>query len=55
MPKNYVEDGYRLGRWVGVQRRTYKAGRVAADRIAQLEALPGWSWNTKAELGSLSG
>jgi hypothetical protein len=47
--KGYLEGGYRLGQWVGVQRGRYTTGRITADRIARLQALPGWSWNTKVE------
>jgi hypothetical protein len=44
VPQTYTtESGYRLGRWVSVQ-RTNK-GKMNADRRQRLETLPGWSWD----------
>ena len=39
-------DGFQLGAWAGTQRNVYKKGKLSADRIARLEALPGWVWTT---------
>ncbi len=45
MPKDFVEDGYRLGGWAADQRTAHAAGRLSEERTARLEALPGWDWN----------
>jgi hypothetical protein len=46
VPARYVSpDGHRTGNWVGTRRRDYAAGGLTPDRIAELEAIPGWSWN----------
>ncbi|MDG4760356.1 DEAD/DEAH box helicase [Micromonospora sp. WMMD710] len=40
MPKSAeTRDGYRLGNWVKEQRRRLRAGKLTADRIAQLDAI----------------
>jgi hypothetical protein len=41
----HVEDGYKLGQWVGVQRSTYGKGTLESDRIRRLGELPGWLWD----------
>ena len=47
IPSQYQDvDGYRLGSWVSNQRYKYSIGRLAADRIARLEQVDGWTWGT---------
>jgi hypothetical protein len=40
-------DGYRLGKWVQTNRQ--RGSLDHPDRRKRLEALPGWSWNTRLE------
>ena len=43
--KSYKDhDDYSLGSWVARQRDDYARGRLDADRVRRLEALPGWRW-----------
>ena len=39
-----VESGVAIGGWVSRQRQARKRGTLSADRVSQLEALPGWRW-----------
>jgi hypothetical protein len=32
--------------WAEEQRRLYRQGRLEKDKIARLEAVPGWTWDT---------
>lgn len=45
-PKSWVEDGMRIGWWIGTQRQSFKQGDLAPERAARLSSLPGWSWNS---------
>jgi superfamily II DNA or RNA helicase len=40
-----TDEDFRLGQWVGVQRRGYQLGTLHQKRLQELEALPGWTWN----------
>ena len=50
VPARYGDtaSGFRLGGWVSKQRDMCKKGQVSKDRVARLEALPGWTWDLPA-------
>ncbi len=48
-PQDRVEDGYPLRTWVSGQRTAHRKGALDAERVARLEALPGWTWNARDE------
>ncbi len=45
VPRDHVEDGFNLGKWVKNQRNYYTAGKLSEYRIKRLEQLPRWYWN----------
>lgn len=45
VPTGHIEGGFRLGQWVGVQRRSYDAGSLSMERVTRLEGIGGWAWN----------
>jgi hypothetical protein len=46
VPTGHREDGEPLGSWVIRHRGEHKEERVQPDRVARLEALHGWRWDT---------
>jgi hypothetical protein len=48
VPREHLEEGERLGRWVQKQRNVFKGvhggGRLTKEQIKKLVALPGWTW-----------
>jgi len=48
VPKGHVEDGFNLGIWIANRRKDHKSGRLSHERVARLEALPGWVWGARA-------
>jgi superfamily II DNA or RNA helicase len=45
VPPKHIEGGYALGTFVTNQRTNYARGQMTPDRIAALEAVPGWEWD----------
>ena len=45
--RRWIETGLKIGGWAGHQRSAYGQGQLSADRITRLEALPGWTWETR--------
>jgi hypothetical protein len=39
-----TDDGFPLGSWVRNRGKEYKNNKLDADKVAMLEALPGWVW-----------
>jgi superfamily II DNA or RNA helicase len=48
VPAGYQEGEYSLGTWVSTLRGRYKAGKLSPERVAELEALPGWVWQVRS-------
>ena len=49
VPLTFQENGYRLGSWVGDQRKRHKLGLLSAERAARLEAIEPWTWDALEE------
>ncbi|GAA1479012.1 hypothetical protein GCM10009623_34580 [Nocardioides aestuarii] len=47
VPTDHLEADLKLGRWVVVQRQTYRKGDLAPDRADRLARTPGWVWDTR--------
>jgi hypothetical protein len=44
-PQHAMQNGFPVGEWVHARRRQHLQRSLTADRVAALEALPGWQWN----------
>jgi len=49
VPVPYMVGEYNLRSWVATQRGLYRRGELSEERIRELEALPGWSWDLLAD------
>lgn len=47
VPASHLEGTLALGGWVSRRRGEYNAGRLDPSRVAELQALPGWTWNSR--------
>jgi len=48
VPPRAISGGVDLGRWADSCRERYWSGELAADQVAALQVLPGWSWEGAA-------
>ena len=48
VPQSYTIDGYNLGLWVINRRSDYRRGTLNSQRQQQLDMVPGWTWDSKA-------
>ena len=46
--QHVTEAGFRLGSWVVERRSDHKRRKLSLERIAALEAMPGWAWRPHA-------
>ncbi len=46
VPREYIEDGFKLGHWVSRQRSSYKKNSLSPAPIRALESVKGWIWNS---------
>jgi hypothetical protein len=44
VPQSHHERGYPLGQKVAATRMLHNNGKLARERVRQLEQLPGWAW-----------
>ncbi len=49
VPKDHVEQGIPIWRWMGKQRVRRKRGDLTPERVKRLEALAGWQWEPYEE------
>ena len=47
-PQTYTNtEGFNLGAWASSRRGDYKKGKLSDAKIKQVEAFPGWVWDTR--------
>ncbi|MCP4607001.1 MAG: hypothetical protein GY847_41895 [Proteobacteria bacterium] len=49
VPTKHVEDGFKLGVWVSVQRTRKRQKKMSRQRYFVLNGIEGWSWNALKE------
>jgi hypothetical protein len=47
VPKTGQVDDVKLGSWVQALRERYRQGTLSKDRVQRLEAIVGWTWDTR--------
>jgi hypothetical protein len=47
VPYEYTENEVNLANWISAQRSSYRKDKLSANRVAQLEAILGWTWNAR--------
>lgn len=47
VPRAWIEDGFKLGQWVSMQRTRFKRGKLDPVLTERLERLPGWTWDAR--------
>lgn len=45
----HVEEGFELGKWIGIWRYQHKKKTLSKEKIDFFESLPNWSWDIKAD------
>jgi superfamily II DNA or RNA helicase len=48
IPDDHIEDGVKIGNWVGVQRGAKNKGKLSQDRLRRLDAV-GFSWDPRSQ------
>ncbi len=46
---SHIEDGFELGRWIGIWRYEYNKNTLPQEKIEFFESLPKWSWDVKTD------
>jgi hypothetical protein len=55
VPGTWLEDGYRLGQWVTVQRSLIRTDKLTGTRRDRLESMSGWLERMNSPAGSETG